>query len=172
MQLEAETYKDYLTRLRKLNLKYLGSGAFGMVYQHPEFSNVAVKVVRDDRKYMNFTKFAIENPSNPYLPRIAAVDKVKFDNGSSGYIVFMEALVAASRRSIDDFFNQVSRDLHISDDVEHRLSKAGWELLGNSRNPNLATLATYMLKNWSSLDLGNQNLMQRGRQLVFVDPVA
>lgn len=169
MQLEAETYKDYLSRLRKLSIQELGSGSFGTVFQHPEFSNVAVKVVRKDAAYLKFVKFAIDHPTNKYLPRIAAVDKVKFDNGPDGYLVFMERLSQADFAVKEEFFNKLPYELH---STVYRLSKEGWALLSKSKDHDVAIVAQYMLKNWANLDLTDQNLMQRGRQLVFSDPVA
>ena len=183
MRITAETYRGYLKRLHKLNVRKLGEGGFGAVFQHPEFSNVVVKVVREDALYLKFAKFAMDNPKNPWLPKIADIRMVPFDDSKKGYLVFTEKLKSPSEKDIMKFKMLVPGDgKHRAPSMErtdpenyHKLLlRPGWQRLEKSRNLFLAQLATFMLKNYRHLDLGirGDNMMMRGSQLVFTDPLA
>ena len=51
-------------------------------------------------------------------------------------------------------------------------SLAGKKLALNSKDPGLAQFAAFAAKNFNQLDINSANVMARGRQLVFTDPIA
>jgi len=176
MQLQAETYKDYLMRLRKLNITEIGDGGFGRVFQHPEFSNVAVKVVRSDTQYLRFARFARRHPANPYLPKIADIVSVHFDDSKDGFIVFTERLRPAPAKlwlQFQEFLPKSTWPWSLAPNSVKRLSSAGWQwLAAEAQDTNVREFATFAFKNMARLDLSQSNLMARGSQLVFTDPVS
>lgn len=171
---EAETYKGYIRRLiDEFDYEKLGEGGFGTVLQHPTMRNVVVKVVKMDRAYRKFCKFAMDNPTNPWLPKIASVQTIALDDANLAYAVFMEKLdkVPASyveklREAFRDRYN-----LRFWSDNQW-FDRASWRKIAADSPPDFSKLATYFADNLNSLDLIPSNFMRRRNQLVFNDPVA
>ncbi len=169
--MNSETYKTYVARLLDVDLKKLGEGSAGTVFQHPTFANLVVKVVKHYGYYVKFARFALANPHNPYLPRVVAIQKVKFVDSPVGFLVFVEKLRPASDEAVERFFNQVPYEFRVPS-VDRRLNRDGWKYLANSKNANVRQFAELMLANFPHLDLFTDNIMSRGSQLVFSDPLA
>ena len=173
MELHAETYKEYVSRLHKLKLPTLGEGAFGKVFQHPEFSNVAVKVVRSDDAYLRLAKFAMENPGNRWLPKVASFRHVDFDDSTDGYVVFTEKLEPIGFSEFNSFLIQLEGL------CKHRVGASGdelfslkeWKSIADSAPSDLATVIKWLYTCGLGMDLHAHNFMKRGKQIVFNDPV-
>lgn len=64
------TKNDVLGYLQRKGFKILGSGAFGIVCDHPSFNGRYVLKVFSDKAYEAFIDFCIANNGNPHLPKI------------------------------------------------------------------------------------------------------
>lgn len=181
LMLTAEAYWEYVKRLIKdLKIKQIGEGAYSQVFQHPKLKNIVVKLVLHDEEYLKFARFAMDNPKNPWLPRIAAIEPIKFDgfrlsNSSNSYLVFLEKLQPASFELQKSLIWKLvdTYELHIHASIHKWFSKSSWKKLAlNSKDPGLAQFAAFAAKNFNQLDINSENVMARGRQLVFTDPIA
>lgn len=178
LMLTAEAYWEYVNRLIKdLKIKHLGEGAYAQVFQHPTLKNIVVKLVHHDDEYLKFARFAMDNPKNPWLPRIAAIEPIKFDGSrlSNSYLVFLEKLQPTSFELQKSLIWKLvdTYELHIHAFTPKWFSKSNWKKLAlNSKDPGLAQFAAFAAKNFNHLDINSANVMARGRQLVFTDPIA
>lgn len=191
-----ETLKQYSERLmHTLGIKRLGRGNFAQVFQHPVYHNVAVKVVKDDPGYIKYAWFCMKNPTNPWLPKIIDVVDVKIDDDDydedNDYwrrtnkkplqvpieVVFFEKLRPASSQEIYAAVQKVLADVPSTELVREFF----WDFTSFNRDT-WHVVATYTtdpdLKQFAQLahderfeDIHNGNVMMRGNQLVFTDPV-
>lgn len=173
MKLTAETFKDYAARLEKSGIKSLGEGSFGKVYQHPTYNNVAVKIVRKDPANAKWLSFCVANKGNPYLPKLYGVQSLDLEGSKHAYAVFMEKLnpcpigawLALKTKLAPTYSEEWF--LHVN-------SPRVWaRLVTKEKEPNLLAVATFFSRQpLGSLDLNQSNLLLRGKQIVFVDPVS
>jgi hypothetical protein len=173
MKISAETYREYITRLHDLDYKFLGQGAFGTVFEHPTFSNVAVKVVKADSAYKKYAEFCAAHKSNPWLPKIADLVPVKLDDAPRAYIVFMEKLQPVKPEFIDELRDSMISRFRLRRWSETQwFDRASWRKIASETPPAFAVIASYFANNLNSVDLTPSNFMRRGNQLVFNDPMA
>jgi hypothetical protein len=183
LMLTAESYEDYLHRLtNELKIKQIGEGAYSQVFQHPTLKNIVVKLSRRDTQYLKFARFAMDNPKNPWLPRIAAIEPIKVDgrDTSKAHAVFMEKLAPVSAGDKQKLIKTLTQtyDLRSSANPNFKwvapflwFEKSEWARLAKTnKDPGLAQFAVFTVKNFDHLDLHQQNIMKRGQQIVFVDP--
>ena len=173
MIVKAETYKEYVQRLHELKLPTLGEGAFSSVFRHPELPNVAVKVVRGDDAYLEFIKFAMENPNNRWLPKVASFKHVDFGDSTNGYLVFTEKLTPIDSSEFKSFLSQLEEFCGVSaNPLSSKLfGPKEWKSLENNVPPDLATVVKWLNTCGLGIDLHSDNFMKRGKQIVFNDPV-
>lgn len=189
-----EKYGGYVNRLiDKEKLRFLGQGKYGSVFQHPEFSNVAVKVFKaTDNAYRKYLRWCLRNQSNKYVPRIISVH-YRGDGKKIG-IVFMKKLRRASKKQITELAKHATAlmysgnpEMYDSSREELRFLKAhmdfelftneDWDDLADAarrRDPDLASFAEFMVKSRTNGgDVHRENIMvdEQG-QLVFTDPIA
>lgn len=173
MRVLAETYSGYLKRLHALDVKILGEGAFSVVYQHPKDPDIVVKVVRADAMYRNYTKFCLASPYNPWVPQVHHFETLSFRDTKKAYVVFMEKLRHVEPGTLSTFKHSLEKEFGVK--LTSRLTwftQAGWgKIAANTKDKNFAALADY-LSTTKRLDLVHNNVMCRGHQLVFTDPVA
>lgn len=173
MQVNAETYKEYVTRLHDLDYRFLGEGGFGTVFEHPTFSNVAVKVVKQDRAYKKFVTFCMQHPRNPWLPRIASIKDLQLDDANLAYVVFMEKLQPVKPTFIAELKEAMRSKFGLRPWSDTQwFNRASWRHIAANSPKDFAELATYFATNLNNVDLVPSNFMRRGNQLVFNDPVA
>lgn len=178
MKLTAETFKDYAHRLEKSGIKMLGEGAFGKVYQHPTYNNVAVKIVRKDPANAKWLRFCVAHKGNPYLPKLYGVQALDIDDSKKAYVVFMEKLKPCPVGAYWALYTHVIPGANPGN--SHYALKLNinnpyvWAMFAKvAAEPNLKALALLFAKcRLGSLDLSQSNLMLRGEQIVFVDPLA
>lgn len=185
LQLTAETYDEYTHRLiEDFKLKQIGAGSYSRVFQHPTIKNVVVKLVKRDDRYIEFAKLSLANPKNPWLPQIAAIKSLNLKDQKNAHLIFMEKLKPISSKVC----SKVALDLAntygltpvmdptspwFSEASSGWFSKSDWaKLATQSKDPALAKFASFAVKNYQYLDLYRANLMARGKQIVFADPVA
>ncbi len=182
-----ENYFDYVKRLTKsLNIKELGYGAYSRVFQHPVYTNVAVKLYMDDPDYGKYIKFAKKHPDNPWLPKIIGTAPARFDTGpykrdpAKGTFVFMQLLKPSTQQQRREAVRQVI-DSVPAKDRPHRfafvkefkhLERSDWQVISVcSKDKHIRELAS-ILYDLNARDTFPPNIMQRDGQIVFSDPVA
>lgn len=164
-KLTAETYKEYTQRLeQQLKIKLLGEGEFGKVYQHPTMPDVAVKIVRRDPANRDWWRFANTQSTNPWVPRVYGVHNIELDDSTSGFAVFMEKLEPMQAMGWEGV-----RDFFFPFDVYN--PKLWRVFAAHTKDKHLAVVADYLGKTRYKLDVSRKNVMLRGHQPVFVDPV-
>lgn len=176
-KISAETYQQYVNRLhRDMDYRILGEGMFGTVFLHPTFNNVVVKVVRGDAVYKDFAKFCKAHPNNPWLPKVASISAIKLDDATQAYAVFLEKLTEVNEKSVRTFAKALAARFDLGHVHPFKwFDKEGWlkiaeEVRGD--DPDFSVLAAYLATRVKHLDLHPQNLMRRGGQLVFIDPLS
>ena len=198
----AETLEQYLHFLRKQDIKKLGRpGLSAVVFEHPTMTNVAVKViVSSDPYYLRYVEFCKKHPNNPWLPKILSgpetrlldVDDDWNDKPSKDrkgisikqkvIFIFLEKLRSSTpldrANAVEHFWDLLKEQ---TDDPANfpkfiRFSDFGpgdWKILSKqTKDPHIAALADFLYRFDKYLDLHSDNLMLRGSQLVFSDPVS
>lgn len=187
--LAEESLKDYLRRLvSKEGIKLLGGGAFSQVFQHPTLKNVVTKVYTSrDTAYADYLAWCKDHQDNPYAPKI--IDDVPYRNGQDAYhIVFMEKLKPIPneygyiRKFIQIMKLNPDEDEELLDILDEAIKHQDMEVLKSfmrtcfKEGRGDAKLAEIWKKIISygvgAIDLHHGNVMLRGAQLVFTDPVA
>lgn len=187
-----ETRHEYLTRLTgTLKIKRLGKGAFASVFQHPVYSNVAVKYVDpdEDYAYMYFIRECMKKQHNRFLPKVIGINYVKMDRSQyadrseRGALIFFQKLrpakVSEIKRAVSEMMDTLPNDNPIRQDHSstfEEFSSYEWEELAkHSSDRDIREVAKMMLK-MKANDIHNGNVMMRDEgnksQLVFTDPVA
>lgn len=168
-----ETPSQYAKRLMLKGVKSLGRGAYARVFQHPSQEHVAVKVlIKPDPDYVQYAEIAMKT-KNPWFPRVHAISQVQYKRGANN-ILFMEKLRKASNDDIRlatqkivagiSSLSQFTSFVNFSPNTWKRVSR-------RTTDPKVKELADVMVK-LNCGDFHNANVMMRGNQLVFTDPVA
>lgn len=167
-----ESITSYKRRLQKLRIKKLGSGLFSTVYQHPTHSDVVVKLVNDDPMYIKYAKYCMAHPKNAYLPKVYSIHRVTLVCEYTGrryhcHLVFLEKLQSAGQKKISTLAKDLFGKLRFTsvDYDEWR------DLAKSTKDTQLRDLAKILYK-LEAEDIHSENVMRRGDQLVFTDPVA
>lgn len=181
----AEPYKDYIERLvDKEGLTRLAGGNFSDVFQHPTRSNMVVKVFADDPGFEKYLEWAQKNQSNPYVPKIEtvvfknqkdSVFKNKYYKGRSFTytFVFMEKLAPLNWMPMKEWLESLPRvNPNLSIHFEDLNFKVIWQNIhDDTTDSNLKTFAQFLLSWPRHLDMKEANVMLRGKQVVFIDPI-
>jgi hypothetical protein len=195
----AETLEQYLQFLTKQGIKRLGHGLSSAVFNHPTMPNVVVKViVSSDPYYLRYIEFCKKNPSNSWLPKVLGgpetrlldtdddwTDKPSKDRKGVSVkqkviFVFLEKLRPSTplerATAVDYFWSLLKEQSEDNFPKFTRFSDFGpgdWKILSKqTKDKYVATLADFLYKFDNYLDLHSANLMMRGTQLVFNDPVS
>jgi hypothetical protein len=191
--LREESLEDYLKRLvTKEKIKKLGGGAFSQVFQHPQFHNVVTKVYSGkDKLFAKYVKWCMQHQNNPYVPKI--IEQVDYQNPDPAakiktyHIVFMQKMTPVSgKRYVQAFLDALKLDPEEDDEIVDQL-RDGLEtndmyILNSAvkqafKQGNGDRHFAEVWKHITSYGVGNMdlhkgNVMMRGNQLVFTDPVA
>lgn len=185
-----ETQPEYFKRLQdELGIKRLGKGAFSHVFQHPTHPDVAVKVfTSSDEAYAAYLRYVQKRQHNKYLPKILSVHEhthvpSKDDTRSEVdrlvddkyTIVFMEKLRPATEKDVQVFLDHVQDLIGVKYTSMQAIGEKWQDLADQTQDPDLAQLAKAMvvMNNRYFVDLrGEKNVMMRGKQIVFTDPVS
>ncbi len=191
LEVTAETKAQYLNRLMTtLKILPLGSGSFSKVFQHPFYSNVAVKLVlAKSVRYLEYLDWCLSHQSNPYVPQLVGPPiKAKLDRGVM-YVVFLEKLSPLDDSTLlnrvfyfASLFMTPSQIGEYSRIFDYRMQafdipigttrQTGWEQLAKQTKDKYVAEIAGKLVVMGHLDLSGSNMMLRGKQLVFTDPVA
>ncbi len=139
--------------LVKAGYKRLGSGAFAAVYEKPGRAYVIKLFGKEDDAYRAFIDLARKHP-NKHFPKFFG----KLIRFPDFYGIRMEKLApyTGNSRYIRDYI------LFGEDDTE--------EIMYHPELAEACDLITTLLGKYN-LDIKNDNIMQRGNTLVFIDPV-
>jgi hypothetical protein len=190
---EAKDYSDYDQYIvdlhKKHKLKALASGKFAVVYQHPKFPDVAVKVVKEDTPYIKFLEWSMKQKNNPWLPKILSIHHFhdEFDPSYDGFsddeprgenwqIVFMERLNKMTRKDVKNFL-KLSGLYEIGIDAPEfgNITDEDLDLAMKTKSidPHLKAIFKYVRGTQFALDIHDQNIMVRDDgQLVITDPTS
>lgn len=158
-------YEEFL---ESKGVENLGSGCYGCVYQHPTLPNVVAKIYDYDDAYDHYINWCTKNQKNPYVPKIYSIHKCeKFT------IVFLERLKEISLRTYMDWETKISPFLLNTGSSRKKKN----DLLSTPilrRDKNLKSIIEFLLKSEDlyRFDLHDGNIMLRGKQIVFTDPIA
>jgi hypothetical protein len=194
--LREESLEDYLKRLvTKEKIKKLGGGAFSQVFQHPQFHNVVTKVYSGkDKLFAKYVQWCLQHQNNPYVPEI--IEQVEYQNPDPGakiktyHIVFMQKMTPIKTEKVYTAAFVKALGLDASDDDEEEIID---QLADGIDTADMYVITSavkqafklgkgdkYFVEMWkhilsygvNNLDLHKGNVMLRGKQLVFSDPVA
>lgn len=171
-----ETIDQYVKRLKNIGVKELGKGFFSKVFSHPHNSEVAVKLTcKTDRRYINYAKKCQQLHENLWLPKILSINSVKFSNGQR-HLIFIERLRTAKAQEVKKAIHQILAGTNVTNvgkfKTFHDFSTSTWlAVAAQSPSDDIRELAKIMHRLRPD-DLHNGNVMMRGEQLVFTDPVA
>ena len=194
--LNEESIQQYSDRLIKtLKIKHLGTGAYGSVFQHSTYHNVAVKIFENDPMYLKYIKIC-QTSTNPWLPRVVSIHKLKMNeienlrSKSTAWIVFFEKLRPVKKSELKAAVQTILKQLPDSDfdryDPDTWLNERrsyfstfeefqvrDWKRLSKlATDPSIKELSTILAKVYAE-DIHDGNVMIRSDgQLVFTDPVA
>lgn len=176
-------YDRVSDRFNKLELelvrqgwKRIGKGAYGLVYEHPNFPYI-FKIFYNDPDYFKYFNWATQHQNNPHVPKIKG-KYIKINDKT--YAVRMEKLEPLP--SID-----VAIEKYIDPDLQSK-SKLNMSYYSNidklsiytnlpflkENFPDLYDVINYVKTNFSlmSQDFHGGNVMLRDDTIVITDPVA
>lgn len=171
-----ESFDNYLQRLIDLGIEKLGKGQHATVFQHPTHPNVVVKVSVEGPKSASYSWLSwSETANNRYAPKVyflselktSAPAKWRYKTPPRMFIAFLEKLQPADLPTVRAFFKK-------HDYVFLKLEPKFWGIDDDNfeyvEDPDLlASLKAITSMGYS--DLKSENIMLRGKQIVFVDPV-
>lgn len=150
----------------------LGRGATATVFQHPKYSEVVVKVglAKPDSEGYEWLQWCKAH-LNPWTPQVYSLEELDtvLPTGKKGrmFIAFMERLDKADSRTVRKFFSDHKT-------VFPRLERSFWgfdpEALKTIKDPKLLA-ALKAINRYRHCDFKLENVMMRGDQIVFSDPV-
>lgn len=171
-----ETIDQYVKRLKRSGVKELGRGFFSKVFAHPHTDTVAVKLTcKVDRRYINYAKKCQQLQENVWLPKVMSINSVRFSNAQR-HLIFMERLAPAKAHHVKKAIQQILAGTTVTNTRKfktfHDFSADIWSrVAAQSPSAHIRELAQIMYRLRPD-DLHNGNVMMRGEQLVFTDPVA
>jgi hypothetical protein len=169
--------ESYVNTLLVEGYKIVGEGYHGValsVPNSPEILKIGPTAVEESMSYV-WLQWAIKNQS-PWVPKISSLK-----NSRKGfYICQMERLQHASRSQIQHMLDTtgLSEVLVPSIKVPDRWDLKSATALSDVSDKTLRKTMSYIIKiagSWKGrhlLDVTEENLMHRGSQIVFVDPLA
>ena len=136
----------------------------------------------DQQMFLQWVDYAKTNAANPYMPKFGTVEQFEFPEGSGQIYLKVEMerlspVAAGAQGMLDQFmiFVEEGRTFeHLIQIVKQRLGPkmGGFAHLFKTRQlwDTVSSLYQIAQKNGWELDLDSDNYMQRGGQLVIVDP--
>lgn len=171
-----EAFDSYLKRLVDMGMERLGMGGFSTVFQHPDHANVVVKVGLETPQSRAYTWLKwCETQRNKYTPKVYFLNELDTEQPTNWkrkapprmFIAFLEKLTPADPKVVKAFFKE-------HDYVFAQLEPTFWGLDADNfkfveDKQLLAVVQAIDRIGFSDLKL--ENMMTRGKQIVFADPV-
>jgi len=186
--LAEETLDDYLASLKNSGAKIIGRGNNAMVFTNPEDDSTVIKVMHQpDPAYLAYLRQSSKHPNNPWFPRVLDINSRAFDtanqrSGTTAWIIVLERLRPASgaevKNAVDTVLATVNpRYLGTKSPDAYRtfddIKKPQWQAIAqHSSDADIRVFAEFLSQFApQNIDVSNANVMMRGSQLVFADPV-
>lgn len=127
LSLDKTDPKKFAADLENLGFKSVGSGYFAEVFSLDQGNRVIKVAMRSDPAYEKFLKIALNNTSNPHLPKVYWKVPFKFHNLSSGFITALEKLesirdLLSDPNSFNTVYKKLGNDalilLHATNTIE------------------------------------------------------
>ncbi len=176
---------DYKTVLTNQGFSPLGSGSFATVWAHPKLDYVLKTFSATDRAYMQWLKASLQLQGNPFVPQFISAKPVQVVPGILA--VRMEKLEpAGNARGVIHMISELIDECTIDAEDEPIVTPRAISNVIKKRYPNLVPFAAAnkgLIPAVSSIveiiahgagvnDITNgENVMMRGQQIVFTDPV-
>lgn len=184
-----ESFDAYVERLIKRHgINQIGKGYWGIVFQHPTHPDIVVKVYKgQDQDYTKYLNWCQRNQDNPYVPKIIDVHSHEYLDKRKGVgnrdvryqsffeIVFMEKLKPVS---LAEYKRQL-KNLGINDFIDTgNVEDLTYDAFEEAYQEGYMDVD--LAKWWKfirtmpedRLDINHRNVMLRGKQLVFIDPLS
>lgn len=174
----SDRFNSLEIELNRQGWKRIGKGAYGLVYEHPQFSYI-FKIFYDDPDYFTYFNWAKQHQNNPHVPKIKG-KYIKINNKT--YAVRMEKLKQLPSLGADKIIEkyidpelQSKTKLNISNysNVDKLSLYTNLSFL-KQNYPELYEVIEYVKSNFPliSQDLHSGNIMLRDDVIVITDPVA
>ena len=187
-----DTSKDYGHVLRKQGFKFIGSGAYGSVWEHPKLNYVLKIFSGNDNAYLAWANTCIQHKDNPNLPKFVSTKPVKIP-GTDLYALRMEKLAKAPESPIYQEMERLMSACMFGMYAEDNLNNFP-NLIDTSKTDDNSDYRYPVLRNYVKtidpgiteaiwlaiqtalthrlgIDVSANNCMVRGNTLVFTDPV-
>jgi hypothetical protein len=164
--------EDFNAYLKRLAVRKLGRGATATVFQHPTLSDVVVKVglAKPDSQGYEWLQWCHKH-SNAWAPRVYSIMELdtELPAGKKGrmFVAFMERLEKADSVVVRQFFADNAT-------LFPKLERSFWGFnpgaLKTIEDPELRAVLK-AINQFEHCDFKLENVMMRGTQIVFSDPV-
>lgn len=146
---------EWIEKVKKIldcsSFYQVGIGKYGIVFSSNNY-NYVLKIFMKDSAYLKWIKFCMDNKNNPYVPKIRG-KVLKLTNFI--YAIRLEKLtptVAITEPFREEYYNWQNDNSYRSGDKD------------------IDAILDHFTKNKKLLDLHNENVMMRGKQMVIIDP--
>jgi hypothetical protein len=176
---------DYKTALINQGFTPLGSGSFATVWAHPKLDYVLKTFSATDKAYMQWLKASLQLQGNPFVPRFISAKPVQVVPGILA--IRMEKLEpTGNAKDIIHMISELIDECTIDAEDEPVVTPHGISNVMKKRYPDLvpfavankglipvvASIVEIIAYGAGVNDITNgDNVMMRGQQLVFTDPV-
>ena len=175
---------SYTDVLQQKGFAALGSGSFATAWAHPDLDYVLKTFKASDTSYLEWLAACRSNQQNPFIPRFISPKPVQVVPGILA--IRMEKLTHASAAAkpildkLEDVINEVTIEADqptSSTRTISRIIKESYPALADYAAANKGlipaiSLIADIINNGSGVnDLNVSNIMMRGQQMVFTDPV-
>lgn len=148
-----------------LGFDYISQGIYGATFVHPNYPWV-FKIFTHDQHYQWYLNYAINNQSNPYVPKIRG-KYIAIDPKT--YLVRIEKLQEVDQNTYEAFDDLIWA-------LRFEINNPQAQQIISDRHPSLRKiiedLLVYTKSSGARFDIHEGNVMLRGSQLVITDPIA
>lgn len=150
----------------------LGKGSKGSVYSHNDPSLV-LKTFYEDPAYEYYLNWCIKHPNNRFGVKVK--NWRKSENQNEVLLERLEPVTWDDLESEVSKWNKMINGDPLNDDFMH-FSNAEWERLSKVKDLDIAEFAKFITgalasNNEFEIELQKSNIMKRGSQIVFIDPL-
>jgi hypothetical protein len=185
--LAEETLDDFVASMKNRGAKIIGRGNNAMVFTNPDNDNTVIKVMHQpDPAYLAYLRQSNKHPDNPWLPQVLDINSQALDSPdqrstTTVWNIILERLRPASGAEVKNAVDTVLATVdprylgakpidtyRTFDDI-----KKLWPTIAqHSSNADIRVFAEFLSQfRPQDIDVSNTNVMMRGPQLVFADPV-
>lgn len=199
-RLLAERNSEYIKRLKQMGIKPIDKGSMSHVFEHPTMPNVAVKVYIWNDGFSKYAKFCQQHTKNPYLLKVYDIhhdpkgfnyegdygDKPGDAGRTHSNIVFVEKLKPITKAQLRQFVAYCEEiagvpktgdtfAIYHQQITETRSKQLWYGVARQTKDRNLAQFAKWFVRlafeGENIADIHDSNVMMRGSQVVFSDPL-